>query len=142
MAEQKTEHKQHEIVVDATNAVLGRLASFAAKQALLHKKVVIVNCAEAIVTGGRRMVIHEYKDIREKGGASLRGPFFPKNPERILKRTIRGMLSYKQGRGADALGRIMCYNHVPMQYQNAKKILAGKEKKTITTKLSELSKEI
>ena len=93
MTEQKTEHKQHEIVVDATNAVLGRLASFAAKQALLNKKIVIVNCADAIVTGGKRMVINEYKDIRQKGGASLMGPYFPKSPERILKRTISSFVS-------------------------------------------------
>jgi len=144
MAEQKPaeHHKHNEIVIDATNAVLGRLASFAAKQALLHKKVIIVNCAAAIVTGNRKNVIEEYKEIRATGGSSLAGPFFPKNPERIMKRTIRGMVSYKQGRGLDALKRVICYNNVPEQYQNAKKILAGKEKKTYTTKLSELSKEI
>ena len=137
-----TEEKLHEIVIDAKNAVLGRLASFAAKQALMRKKVIILNCAEAIVTGRRGSVIKEYRDIRKKGGSSLMGPFFPKNPERIVKRTIRGMLSYKQGRGEAALERIICYNHVPEKYQNAKKILAGKEKKTNTTKLGDLSREI
>lgn len=144
MAEEKQpeHHKHNEIVIDATNAVLGRLASYAAKQALMKRKVIIVNCAAAIVTGNRRSVIEEYKKIRATGGSSLKGPFFPKNPERIVKRTIRGMVSYKQGRGLDALKRVICYNHVPEQYQNAKKILAGKEKKTYTTKLSSLSKEI
>ncbi len=144
MAEEKpAEHsKHHELVIDASNAVLGRLASFAAKQALLGKKVIILNCAEAVVTGRRGSVISEYRDIRQKGGASLMGPFFPKNPERILKRTIRGMLSYKQGRGEAAMSRIMCYNHVPEQYKSVKKILAGKEKKTNVTKLNDLSREI
>jgi large subunit ribosomal protein L13 len=142
MAEEKHEQKLHEIVIDANNAVLGRLASFAAKQALLGKKVVIINCAEAVVTGRRGSVIEEYRDIRQKGGASLMGPFFPKNPERIVKRTIRGMLSYKQGRGNDAFSRVMCYNQIPEQYKNVKKIIAGKEKKTNVTKLNDLSREI
>jgi len=34
--------------------------------------------------------------MRSKGGAGLKGPFFPKTAERILKRTIRGMLPYKK----------------------------------------------
>ena len=72
----------------------------------------------------------------------MKGPFFPKNPERIVKRTIKGMLSYTQQRGLDALKRVICYNEVPKEYENEKKILAGKEKRTTSINLGELSKEI
>jgi len=130
------------IVIDANNAILGRLASYAAKQALLGKEIVIVNCNDAVITGKKSSIVSEYMVARARGGSSLKGPFFPKSPERILKRTIRGMLSYKQGRGREALKRIICYNATPAEYEEAKKIIAGKEKNIKTIKLSELSKVI
>jgi large subunit ribosomal protein L13 len=129
------------IVIDAENAVLGRLASFAAKQAMLGKNVVIVNCSGAVITGRKRKTIEDYKHKRARGGHGLRGPNFPKSPDRILKRTIRGMLAFKQQRGLGALKRIICYNNVPNEYEKAEKILAGKQKKTTTTKLSRISSE-
>ncbi len=137
-----SEIKRPKTIIDATNASLGRLASYAAKQALLGKEIVIVNCSEAVITGNRKMIISEYLVTRQRGGSSMRGPFFPKQPERIVKRTIRGMLPHRQGRGEAAMQRIMCYNHTPQEYKDSKKILAGKEKTTTTLKLSELSKEI
>jgi len=132
----------NEIIIDANNAILGRLASFAAKQALLGKKLTIVNCEEAAIVGKPRSIIKEYQDIRKKGGSGLQGPFFPKSPEKIVKRTIRGMLSYKQGRGNEALKRIMCYNEIPEKYKDVKMIKAGKEKKVKTIRLKELGREI
>ena len=130
------------LIIDGKNAILGRLASYSAKQALLGKEVIILNCENVVVSGRARMIIDEYNDIRKKGGASLRGPFFPKHSEKIVKRTIRGMLSYKQGRGRDALKRIICYKDAPEAYKNAKKVIAGKEKNVKTTTLKELEGEI
>ncbi len=131
-----------DIIIDATKAILGRLASYCAKQALLGKNIVVVNCNEIIITGRPRTTINEYKEMRQKGGSSLKGPFFPKHPERIVKRTVRGMLSYKQVRGKEALKRVICYNDVPEQYKDSKKISAGKPKNTRTIKLKELSRDI
>ncbi len=130
------------LIIDATNATLGRLSSFAAKQALLGKEIIIVNCKKAIITGNKSSIAKEYYESRARGGHSLKGPNFPKAPERIVKRTIRGMLSYKQGRGREALKRIMCYNEIPQEYLAEKKILAGKEKNVNTISLEELSKLI
>ena len=134
--------KEEKIVIDANNAILGRLASYAAKQALLGKNLIIVNCEEAVITGNPRSTIKEYGATRKKGGNSLQGPFFPKNPERIIKRTIRGMLSYKQARGREALKKIICHNEIPEEYKEVKMIRAGKEKKVKTIKLKELAGEI
>lgn len=130
------------IIIDATNATLGRLSSYAAKQSLLGKEVIIVNCDNAIITGDQRMVINEYKEKRSKGGHSLKGPHFPKEPQKLVKRTIRGMLSYKQGRGLAALKRILCYNKVPQEYETVGKIMAGKEKAGAKISLLKLSQEI
>lgn len=127
------------IVIDAKDYILGRLASFAAKQAILGKSVVIVNCDDVIVAGNRANIIDEYYRLRKKGGSSLKGPFFPKEPYRIVKRTVRGMLQYKLKRGADALKRVICYNNTPAEYENVKKITSTNTKTTFTIKLSELA---
>ena len=130
------------IVIDAKDAILGRLASYAAKQSLLGKHVVIVNCGEALLTGRYRMVIEEYKHSRQRGGSSLKGPNFPKHSDRLVKRTVRGMLHYNHGRGKEAFKRIMCYNQVPKEFEHAKKITLVREIKTRTMSVKELSKEL
>ena len=101
MNKQTENSMKAEIVIDAKEGVLGRIASYAAKQALLGKSVIIVNCNQILVTGKRSMIILEYNKARRRGSASLKGPFFPKYPERLMKRTVRGMLNYQQQRGLD-----------------------------------------
>lgn len=133
---------KEKIVINAEGAVLGRVASYAAKQSLLGKSVVVVNCEKVLITGRKRFIIENYKEKRGRGGSSLKGPHFPKSSERIVKRTIRGMLPYTQERGYSAFKRIMCYDAVPAEYESAKKINLVRELKTKTLALSEVSKEL
>ena len=130
------------IVIDASGSILGRIASYAAKQALLGKNVIVVNCKKALLTGKRSTTIKEYNLIRRRGGSSLNGPFFPKNPERIVKRTIRGMVNYQQQRGLDAFKRVMCYNDTPQEFVTAPKITLHRTMTAKTTNLEDLSREI
>lgn len=132
----------NEIVIDATNALLGRLASYAAKQALLGKNVIIINCSKAVISGNPSFVSAHYLAKRTRGGSSLKGPNFPRSPERIIKRTIRGMVPHRQARGLAAFKRIRCYNEVPATHTNAPTIRAGKEKPIRTTQLGEISKKL
>jgi len=132
----------NKIIIDGKNAILGRLASYTAKQLLLGKEIVIVNCNDIVISGKPVSTINTYRDKREKGGANFKGPYFPKSPEKIIKRTIRGMLSHRQKRGRDSLKRVICYNEVPLEYENVKKTVSGKEKKIKTIKLGELSRDI
>ena len=94
-------------VIDASNTVLGRVASSAAKKAVLGYNVKVVNCKEAIISGRRQNVLKEYRLARGRGGSSLNGPNFPKESFRIMKRTIRGMLNYSHGKGKEAFKRVM-----------------------------------
>lgn len=119
---------EKQIVIDGTHATLGRLSSYAAKQALLGNKIVIVNANEVVLIGPKNNLVDHYKTKVSRGGTSLKGSKMQRSPERILKRTIRGMLSHKQGRGSQALDNIMCYNETPAEYKEVKKIIAGKEK--------------
>src|SRR3989338_8632830 len=129
-----------QVVYDGTGLVLGRLASTAAKQSLLGKDVIIVNFDKILVTGSRENIITEWGQAARRGGHSLRGPFVPrKNTERILKRVIRGMLSYKQKRGLEALRRIRCYADVPEAYTSVPKQTLNRKVIHPTLALKEVS---
>lgn len=130
------------LVIDATNGILGRVASFVAKQALLGKQIAVVNCENALVSGRKRSIIEEYNAARRRGGSSLKGPFFPKSPDKLFKRTVRGMLSYTQQRGRDAFKRVKCYIGVPKEYQDSPKLTFVREMKVKTMTLKELEKVI
>ena len=95
-------------VYNAEDKILGRLASVVAKQLISAKKagedtrVIIVNAEKAIVSGKRTSVMSDYRAKYELNHAR-KGPFFPRMPDQILKRTVRGMLPYQKnssGRGA------------------------------------------
>jgi len=116
------------IIIDGEKAVLGRLASYAAKQALLGKEIAIINSEKVIIVGNKKQILDDYKKRRARGGQGMRGPYFPTEPERILKRTIRGMLAYKEGRGKLAFKKIMCYKNIPVEFKDKKIIKAGRGK--------------
>ena len=130
------------LILDGTNAILGRLASYAAKQALLGKEVAVVNCEKLVISGNRKIILENYREVRAKGGSSQKGPYFPTQPARIMKRTIRGMLSYKEGRGAAALKKIKCYEGLPKEFAEFKKEQMFNAKGMRTMNLAEVSEEL
>jgi len=116
-------------IIDGTGAVLGRLASFAAKEALKGEDIVIVNCNEIIISGNKKTTEREFFEKRHRHGHSQKGPIHSKVSERMVKRTIRGMLpNYREGRGRVAFKKIMCYNKAPEEYAEKKKIEMKVEK--------------
>lgn len=74
--------------IDATGCTMGRLSSYVAKELLNGEKVIVVNAEKAYLSGSKEFLIREYKKKRERG-TQRKGPFFPRMPDRILKRTIR-----------------------------------------------------
>lgn len=96
-------------VFDADGLVLGRLASTVADMLLKaarsdrDDKVVIINSEKAIVSGSSRSVLQNYHDKYALNHAR-KGPFYPRMPDMILKRAVRGMLPYqKKSSGRRAL---------------------------------------
>jgi len=89
------------LVYDATDKVLGRLASHVAKELLSARKagsplrVIVVNAEHAIVSGPKSTVFADY-DFKYKLNHPRKGPFFPRMPDQIMKRTVRGMLPYQK----------------------------------------------
>jgi large subunit ribosomal protein L13 len=133
---------KNNLVFDVSNVVLGRLASAVAKQALLGKDVVVINCEKVVITGNKPMVLSQYKIMRSKGGHAQKGPYFPTTPAMIVKRTIRGMLSYKEGRGAVAFKKIKCYEGIPKEFTETKAQHLDKAEHLKTMTIKELSGEL
>lgn len=107
------------MILDGANLILGRLAAYAAKKSLEGESVIIVNCDRVIITGRKKFHIEQFMERQNKGHA-FKGPFYPKMPDRIVKRVIRGMLPYKQEKGAKAFKRIKCFMGVPDSYKSQK----------------------
>ena len=110
------------IVIDAKNGIMGRVASFAAKQALLGNEVAIVNSEKVIISGNRYVNIERRKFLRALNTINPgKGPLFSRVPEKMMKRCIRGMLpDFRQGRGKIALKRVKCYKGIPEELKNEK----------------------
>ena len=106
-------------VIDATGATLGRLSANAAKRLLKGEEIAIVNSEKAIISGKKRMIKEKYMQKREVG-TYRKGPFFPRMPDMIVKRTIRGMIPYQTPHGRAAFKRLKCYMGVPKEFEGKK----------------------
>lgn len=96
-----------DVVIDADGCVLGRVASTAAQRARDGERVAIVNVEGAVITGRKEQIIERYRDRVELG--SDQGPYQPRRPDGLLKRTVRGMLPTDRASGREALERVRAY---------------------------------
>ena len=131
------------IVIEGKNAVLGRMASYAAREALKGEEIAIVNCEQIIITGNKEDIQEYLESKRKRVGSTQKGPKVSRTSEKIVKRTIRGMLpNYRTGRGRDAFKRIKCYVGVPKEFEAQKKIIieATPQSKNKIVKVKEVSK--
>ncbi len=128
-------------IIDGKNAVLGRLASYVAKEALKGEEIVILNCDQVIITGNKKNIREEFEAKRRKIGSGQKGPKHSRSTDKIVKRSIRGMLpNHRLGRGKIAYRKIKCYVGVPKEFQESKKIIGGREKKSKFVYVKEISK--
>ena len=96
-----------DVVIDARNCILGRVASQIAERALDGERIAVVNAEEAVITGGEEDVMSVYRQRDAVG--SDRGPHYPRRPDRLFKRSVRGMLPYKTTKGREAFENVRIY---------------------------------
>ncbi|MEM0007525.1 MAG: 50S ribosomal protein L13 [Candidatus Bathyarchaeia archaeon] len=104
-------------VINADGLILGRMASIIAKRLLKGEKIAVVNAEKAIISGKKKNKVREAKEFLEVGHLG-KGPIHPRRPDRILRRTIRGMLPYKQPKGKQAYKRLRVFIGVPDELKN------------------------
>lgn len=106
-------------VINADGLILGRLSSIIAKRLLEGEQIFIVNTEKSVISGHRVTIFSEYKQAVDRGTREF-GPYFPKRPDQIVKRTIRGMLPYKKMKGRDAMKNLKTYIGVPEELSSEK----------------------
>ena len=132
-------------LVNADGLILGRMASKVAKRLLNGEEVIILNAEKAIISGKKKSKVAEAKQFLEVG-APERGPFHYRRPDRIVKKTVRGMVPFSQPKGKIALKRLKVYMGVPEDFKNQQTITFT-EAQVMKLKgphftLAELAKEI
>jgi len=131
------------IIIDANGATLGRLSTSTAKRLLGGEEIAIINSEKAIISGKKSSIKNRYKQKR-KVGTYRKGPFFPRMPDMIVKRTIRGMIPYQTPHGREAFKRLRCYIGVPNEFEGKKfEIIEEAKKQPIDyVTIKELSKSL
>ncbi|MEM2093236.1 MAG: 50S ribosomal protein L13 [Candidatus Bathyarchaeia archaeon] len=132
-------------VINAEGLILGRMASVIAKRLLKGENIVVVNAEKAIISGKRKSKVKEAKEYLEIGGVG-QGPIHYRKPDRILRRTVRGMLPYKQPKGKQAYKRLKVFTGIPDELRSYKmETIEEAQAKKLTCPyftLGELAKEI
>jgi large subunit ribosomal protein L13 len=105
-------------LVDANNLILGRMAAIVAKRLLQGESITILNAEKAVVSGTRERIVKRGKE-RLEIGHPRKGPYFPRRPDRYVKRTIRGMLPRKKSKGKESHRRLQVFVGVPQEFSNS-----------------------
>ena len=82
-----------------------------------------ISRSAASISGKKKSKVAEAKQFLEVG-APERGPFHSRRPDRIVRKTVRGMVPWKQAKGKTAYKRLKVYLGVPAE-------LAGQPMETI-----------
>jgi large subunit ribosomal protein L13 len=110
------------IVIDATDQILGRLASYAAKNALGGSTVIVLNAEKAVISGRKSNIVEEAKRRLETRTLANQttAPVHQRRPDLYLRRVVRGMLPWKKAKGKAAFHRVLVFMGVPEEYSKAK----------------------
>lgn len=105
------------VVIDAKGLILGRMASVIAKRLLQGETIIIINAEKAAISGKRLSRVREAKTFLEVGHPR-KGPYHPRRPDRIVRRTIRGMLPRKRPKGQQAYKRLKVFLGTPQELKD------------------------
>jgi large subunit ribosomal protein L13 len=106
------------VIINAQGHVLGRLSTYVAKRLLNGDEVIVVNAEMAVITGSRDEIFNRYYG-KYKRGKIINGPFFPKRADLIMKRTVRGMIPFKNPHGREVYRNLKVFVGVPKELASA-----------------------
>ena len=141
----ETSMKSRVTLVNAEGLIVGRMCSKVAKRLLNGEEVTILNAEKAVFSGKKKAKILEAHIFLEVG-APVRGPFHYRRPDRFLRKTVRGMVPFKQPKGKEAYKRLRVFMGVPLDFKG-KEMITFEEASSADLKgphftLGELAKEI
>ncbi|MBV1766887.1 MAG: 50S ribosomal protein L13, partial [Methanobacterium sp.] len=93
------------MIINGEGHIMGRLASVVSQKLLEGEKVVVLNAEKIMITGSKEWTYNRYKQRIDRASISNprdMGPKYPRRPDDIFRRTVRGMLPYKKSKGREA----------------------------------------
>jgi large subunit ribosomal protein L13 len=108
------------MIIDGEGLILGRLASSVSKKLLNGENITVLNAEKIIISGSKEFAYVKYKQRIDRASISnprRMGPKYPRRPDDIFRRTVRGMIPYKQEKGRKAFKSLKVYMGVPVEFQ-------------------------
>lgn len=116
------------LVLDANNAIAGRLAAYTAKRLVEGYEVIIVNSENAVFSGNLKKIVEKYtakRNIQQKSDPD-KSQKLPRRPDLFLRKVIYGMTPKNRVSTRKAcMHNLRCYMGVPKDVK-AKPIKAVK----------------
>lgn len=98
--------------VDATDHVMGRMATSLVEKLKDGEDIEVYNAGEAIIKGNPEQITNRYKN-KYSSGKRDHGSYTPRNPAELLRKSVKGMLP-DNSTGRDMLGRLKVYKRGPV----------------------------
>jgi large subunit ribosomal protein L13 len=132
------------MIIDAEDLILGRMAAFAAKKLLEGEEIIIINAEMAVITGSKEYIFRRYKQRVDRADMAnpRKGPHFPRTPEGIVKRAVRGMLPFRKYKGREALKKLRVFRGTPEKYKKGEAVSLDNilERTSTYVRVGEISK--
>ena len=133
------------IVVDGTDAPMGRLASYVAKQLLKGDTVHVINAENMVVSGDPDAVYRRYKariDLKTHRNPIVNSPKYPRTVTGIFGRSVRGMLPRRRRCGREALRRLRAWRGIPDEVRGVAPIRLDFKLPKAYVRLGDLAKRL
>ena len=114
-----------ETVIDGKGHIMGRLASYVAKQLLSGHKVIVVRCERIMLTGSVQYNRLKFREYLNKTLLTnpRKGHKHYRSPSRVFFKAVRGMLPRKTIRGEQAMSRLKVFEGIPHPYDRKKRMI-------------------
>ena len=125
-----------ETVIDGKGHIMGRLASYVAKQLLCGHRIVVVRCERLIISGSAIKNALKFREYLNKSMLTnpMRSHKHFRSPSRMFFKAIRGMLPRKTPRAEQAMARLKVFEGVPHPYDKKKRMVVTEALKLIKVK--------
>ncbi|WP_414469304.1 50S ribosomal protein L13 [Methanobacterium sp. ACI-7] len=110
------------MIIDGEGLIMGRLASHVSKMLLNGEKIVVLNAEKILISGNKDWAYARYKQRIDRASISnprKMGPKYPRRPDDIFRRTVRGMLPYRKTTGREAFKGLKVFVGIPKEFEGA-----------------------
>jgi len=110
------------MIIDGEGLIMGRLAGKISKKLLDGEEIVILNAEKILISGDKDWTYARYKQRLDRASISnprKMGPKYPRRPDDIFRRTVRGMLPYRKTSGREAFKGLKVFVGIPKEYEGS-----------------------